>query len=368
MLFQRLAIVSAILTIIHSLQVFSYPKPTDIYITPDKNYERITREIAAAKKSIRIQNFHITHPEIVDSLIAKRKADPGVKIQVMMDKGNNPKIKEQLEQGKVEVAYGSPRFSITHSKMFVIDGKLSFISTINLTRHLAKTRDVGLFFEDKETADSLEKIFAMDWKNADSKEKSSPLGISDAIVLSPTNSRAKLTQFISGAKKSLKIQTENLVDMSITEEIIRAHKRGVDVDLVIPRCSLTGGAVNLRAAEALYKEKVNIRMMPHPSSGTVPYIHAKFMIADDKLTFVGSENFSGNSLDRAREIGVIAEMGPLAKTLNDVFESDLALAISYPKALPTKCPEIRFKPSGAEDEDFFFQEFSPNGNSDPGTL
>ena len=323
--------------------VFAYPQPTDIFVTPSKTYERITQEITKAKKSIRIQNFHITHPEIVDALIAKRKSDPGVKIQVMMDKGNNPKIKERLRRGKVEVKYGSPGFTITHSKMFVIDGKLSFISSLNLTRHVAKTRDVGLFFEDKATADSLEKIFAIDWKNSDDKNIASPLGISDFIVLSPTNSRAKLFKFIDQTKKTLKIQVENFVDTPMAEKLVAAHKRGVEIDVVIPRCSLTGPAVNLRISEMLHNEGINVRLMPHPSSGEVPYIHSKFMISDDKLAFVGSENFSSNSLDKAREVGIIAEMGPKTKALKQAFDSDLSQAETYPKSLPTKCPEIRYK-------------------------
>ena len=51
-------------------------------------------------------------------------------------------------------------------------------------------------------------------------------------------------------------------------------------------------------------------------------MHAKLIVADGTLGFVGSENFSATSLDENREVGLlIADTSTLA-TLNSTFQSD----------------------------------------------
>lgn len=52
------------------------------------------------------------------------------------------------------------------------------------------------------------------------------------------------------------------------------------------------------------------------------YMHATMMIADDMRSFVGSENFSANSLDNNRELGLlIADTGVISK-LKQTFQQD----------------------------------------------
>lgn len=52
-----------------------------------------------------------------------------------------------------------------------------------------------------------------------------------------------------------------------------------------------------------------------------PYVHAKVAVVDGKWAYVGSANFTANSLDHNREVGLIL---PLigARTLTTIFERD----------------------------------------------
>jgi phosphatidylserine/phosphatidylglycerophosphate/cardiolipin synthase-like enzyme len=58
------------------------------------------------------------------------------------------------------------------------------------------------------------------------------------------------------------------------------------------------------------------------------YIHAKMIVADGSLAFVGSENFSTTSLDNNRELGVLLTNAQIISTLQQTFQSDWAVSQS----------------------------------------
>ena len=55
-----------------------------------------------------------------------------------------------------------------------------------------------------------------------------------------------------------------------------------------------------------------------------PYIHAKLVLADGTRGWIGSENFSANSLDNNRELGILLRHPDILKTLAATFEQDWA--------------------------------------------
>jgi phosphatidylserine/phosphatidylglycerophosphate/cardiolipin synthase-like enzyme len=54
---------------------------------------------------------------------------------------------------------------------------------------------------------------------------------------------------------------------------------------------------------------------------TTPYIHAKVMVVDDRVAFVGSENLSAASLDHNRELGVLISGTSIRRILH-AFSAD----------------------------------------------
>jgi phosphatidylserine/phosphatidylglycerophosphate/cardiolipin synthase-like enzyme len=54
-----------------------------------------------------------------------------------------------------------------------------------------------------------------------------------------------------------------------------------------------------------------------------PMIHAKRAMVDGIYTYIGSENYSTNSLDENREIGILLKSSlESTKTFKNTFESD----------------------------------------------
>lgn len=313
---------------------------TDMVTDPANDYSEIVQAIKHAKKSVHLQNYHLSHPDVMAALIQKSKA--GLDVQVIVDhaatvRDKSPNAYKDLSAAGVPVKLSSTGFSITHSKMMIIDGKVSFVSTINLTRHPDTTRDVGFFFDDSELANALEDIFATDWQNADVNGNDSPKGLPEALVLSPTNSRAKLLGFISSARQHLQLEVENFVDKDMAQALTDAAERGVKVEVVVPRCSFTSADLNMGIAKDLFANGVDVRMMPEPNTADQPYIHAKFIIVDDQYAFVGSENMSHNSLDLAREVGVLFDLGNFTDDMRTIFQSDLARGLTYNNATTVTC-------------------------------
>ena len=52
------------------------------------------------------------------------------------------------------------------------------------------------------------------------------------------------------------------------------------------------------------------------------YMHAKLIIIDQKLAFVGSENLSWESLNRNREVGILISDQPTVQSLSAIFDGD----------------------------------------------
>jgi phosphatidylserine/phosphatidylglycerophosphate/cardiolipin synthase-like enzyme len=53
-------------------------------------------------------------------------------------------------------------------------------------------------------------------------------------------------------------------------------------------------------------------------------MHAKMMVADGRLAFVGSENISAASLDRNRELGLMIADQQVISRLQKTFQVDWA--------------------------------------------
>jgi phosphatidylserine/phosphatidylglycerophosphate/cardiolipin synthase-like enzyme len=66
----------------------------------------------------------------------------------------------------------------------------------------------------------------------------------------------------------------------------------------------------------------------YPESGAL-YIHAKLIRADGRTVFIGSQNFSRQSLTYNRELGIITHNRQIAASTGDTFSADFAGAQPY---------------------------------------
>ena len=267
---------------------------------PDQGLTPIYNLLSSAKKSIDMTMYELSDTTVT-TMLAKA-AGSGVTVRVILDqnneKANNTTAYNTLTTGKVAVHWANHTYKCTHQKTITVDGATSAIMTLNLTpEDYSTTRDFAVITNDAADVAAIEATF-----NADFTDTTITAPTGDNLVWSPTNSRSALLALINGAAKTLLISQEEFDDTGIQSAVEAALKRGVAVTLVQENLNGAYSSVlnTLKAAGA------QIAIF---SSKTGYYIHAKTVLADygtaQAKLFVGSENFSTDSLNDNRELGLI---------------------------------------------------------------
>ncbi len=281
-------------------------------VLPDQGESAIYNFIETAKTSIDVTMYELRDTTVTGDLVAKQKA--GVKVRVILDAKQtsvNGAAYSALQAGGVAVTYSSSAFTYTHQKTITVDGAESFISTGNLdTKYYSTSRDYGVFDTDANDVNAIEAVFAADF----AKTSITP-GDGDDLVWSPTDSRSQLDQLINSATKTLDVEQEEFSDPTLVGDVVAAAQRGVTVRVVaedengsydseLNQVTSAGGSVTTYTSSTGY------------------YIHAKAIIVDGSKIFLGSENFSTNSLTNNRELGLIISDSAVLSGVEQAFTAD----------------------------------------------
>ncbi len=281
---------------------------------PDDGIAPVFELIQSAKSSIDLVIYQLKDKAIGDALIEAQKR--GVRVRVLLNAGYygkqekvNMPAYEYLKSHSIEVHFTPSYFALTHQKTIIIDREKAFIMTFNLVpKYYPTGREFGIITTNPNDVKSVADTFDADWN---SKKISTQYG--DSLVWSP-NSETDMLLIIKNAKKTLSVYNEEMAYDVITDALIDAAKRGVDVKIVMTY------AANWRSAFATLRNNgVHIRTYEGAKS---LYIHAKMIVADDAYAFVGSENFSENSLNKNRELGLFISDPVILKSLIHTFTND----------------------------------------------
>jgi phosphatidylserine/phosphatidylglycerophosphate/cardiolipin synthase-like enzyme len=329
--------------------------PETLIITPDDLQTPIIDAISKAKEKIDLSNFHLSNFAVVNALIAASKRD--VKIRMILDNGTlsksapAQKIVAELQANNIEVKPSSKFFSITHEKSFVIDNHLALVSSINLVTTAATTRDFGLFTEDKDVVTEMLAVFEADWENADTNKGVTPALSNARLLWSPINSSSKLVDLIMSAKHDIKLMVENLGSNEIRDALLAKAKEGIAIQTLTPGC-IMGDALRNRPFLKLFADNnIQNKVSAQKADSEHPYIHAKMILVDGKNFYLGSENFSYNSLLKAREVGIITTDETKGQKISATFDHDWNNGLA-PEAVDCKKapPPPSTKPTPPTDE------------------
>ena len=300
--------------------------------------------IDGAQSSIKMVIFHLTVQTVVDALAAAAKR--GVDVEIIVDQGNwtghtPAALKTELASAGVVVHPSSTGFRITHEKSFVVDEGTAYIMSLNLTSPYVTTRDYAVVTRDAGVVKELLSVFAADVTNAKNGTATTP-AVNDAhLAWSPVNSESRLVAFVGAATKTLVVSSENLGDAPIQAALIAAAKRGVAVRVLAPLCDQNvDPTYDLPFLSQLAAGGAQARAMPSPSTASVPYEHAKMMIADGARAFIGSVNFSTASTTNARELGIFFDDPAAIAMIERAFESDWSNGVAPPRASAVTCPAV----------------------------
>ncbi|HET8911566.1 MAG TPA: phosphatidylserine/phosphatidylglycerophosphate/cardiolipin synthase family protein [Ktedonobacteraceae bacterium] len=293
-----------------------------VFVEPDAGIQPITLAIQAAQHSIWVEMYLLSNKKVIRAL--EEASNRGLDVRVMLELhpyGGGivaSQTLDKLQLAGVKVEGSNPAFALTHEKSMLIDGSIAFIMTSNFTnsalggRSTIQNREYDLVDTNPEDVQSVISIFNADW-NRHGVQLEDP-----NIVASPLNARRNFIALIDSTRQSLLIEAEEMQDTSVEQALVLTARRGVSIQVILPASSSgtsdsnSAGITRLRQSGIVVREDQRL------------YMHAKMMVADGRLAFVGSENISAASLDRNRELGLMIADHQVISQLQKTFQLDWA--------------------------------------------
>lgn len=295
-------------------------RDVQLFVEPDAGAKPVTSAIAAATHSVWVEVYLLTDASVIAALEDARRR--GVDVRVMLDEHpygfdvvSPQRTLQILATAGIQAKFANSAYTYTHTKMLIIDGATLYILTANLSQtglggsSLGRNREFGVIDTHGEDVAEAVAIFQADWN------RTQPVLHDANMVVSPVNSRTKIMALIAGAHTSLQIEDEEMYDTSSENALIAAARRGVSVRLILP------GPADIDAADVARLKAGGVQLV----YVSAPFIHAKVIVADGRLAFVGSENFSSTSLDGNREVGLLLADTTALETITTTFARDWAV-------------------------------------------
>jgi phosphatidylserine/phosphatidylglycerophosphate/cardiolipin synthase-like enzyme len=326
---------------------FTNPNPPDKLGTGiDSN---VQKEIDAATKTIDVTSFDLNLPSLVNALASANKR--GVKVRVVYDGTNGSLDVENassdnkpfdaiktLTAAKVGLVDGGRSNGLMHDKMVIIDGKILFMGSWNLSyndtyrnnNNLLRITDPKIIenYQAKFNELFVDKRFGT---KAQVKVPYPSLNINGVQVenyFSPEDEvMAKLVNLVKGAKKTIHYFIFTYTHDDLSAAMIARYKAGVKVEGVIEnRGASQGSLVDLFCAK-----------VPVKTDGNKYTMHHKVIIIDGETVITGSFNFT-KAADNANDDNILVIHSPAVAALYEQEYQRMNSIGETPQASEIKCP------------------------------
>jgi cardiolipin synthase len=289
-----------------------------LIVEPAAGFSPVYHLINGARHSIDVTMYEFADTTAEHDLAAAARR--GVRVEVILDhreESENSAAYSYFKSHGIKVVWSSSSYRYTHQKTIVVDGSEAVIMTANLTsRYYSTSRDFLVLDSNHADVSAITTVFSADFSH-----RSVRPGDGSDLVWSPTDSQDQMLGLINGATSSLRIYSEEMGDTTVENALIKAAKRGVDVQI----CGENEDGEYDSAFARLARAGIHIS---YYSSSTGFYIHGKVIEADygtsHAKVFIGSENFSSTSLNENRELGLITSNHAVMSAIATTFASDFA--------------------------------------------
>lgn len=293
--------------------VSSYP--VDMIVLPNDGQKPILELIQNATESVWVCSYELSDKKIISSLCTAKQC--GVDVRVMLEgkpygsSTVNTDSANKLIGAGITFNWSNPQFTLSHANYIIIDHRKVALITLDLTESsLTRYRGYGIFISDPRVVHEAESVFIADWQ----KKEYTP--VCPYMLISPDNSRQKLLEIISNAKKKIWIQTHLLQNEEITDSLIEAKRRGVNIRIILSEATPLINDINLKTQRYLFNQGIRIKLQK------APYPYGTMMLVDEKIAFVGSQGLDTQSLNDNREMGIVIASSQAIKRLRWMFLHD----------------------------------------------
>ena len=288
----------------------------------------------------------------------------GVAVRFLADStfvSKYPEVLERLRVARVDVRiidFSKIGGGILHAKYFVADGEDVFIGSQNFDwRSLAHIQEMGVHAVSRVLGAEVMEIYESDWTRAAGGVPPPARPFTDvtttngdvvSLVASPQGflpdeaswELPRMVAMLDTSRQSVELQVLTYKTKerngapfpTLDEALRRAAARGVHVRVIVSDWSSKPGSDGRAALEDLSKSpniEIRILTIPKFSGGDIPFArvaHAKYLVVDNRVAWVGSSNWEGDYFTKTRNVGVIMQSPRIATRLDGVFGDGWALA------------------------------------------
>jgi cardiolipin synthase A/B len=326
-----------------------------IFNNGDEFYPAMLEAIKEARFSITIEAFIYWEGEIGQRFATalSEKSRHGVMVKILLDAvgsssiGRN--ILQTLESGGCQVEWYNPVFwftvgrfnNRTHRKSLIIDGRLAFTGGAGIADHWLGNAEDPKHWRDIQVcidgpgAMPLQTGFCRNWLETTGElitgelfhPQVDPVGeiAIQTILSSPEtgSSTVRIMYYLSivCARRSIYIANPYFIpDTVATDILIEAHKRGVDVKIMVAGIHNDMRVARYSSIE-LYGTFLKAGIEIYEYNRTM--LHQKTMVVDGIWATVGTTNFDNRSFALNEESNICVFDSRLARQLEHVFLTDL---------------------------------------------
>jgi cardiolipin synthase A/B len=314
--------------------------PYRLFNIPAEYYDAMLDDISQAKRYVYFEIYKFYDDEVGARFreALTRKAAEGVEVKLLIDSWGASVPDNYFNE--LKDVRGEVRFFLkikyvidfftknhrrNHRKILVIDDKITWLGSANVTAYSLSWRELMLRLEHPNLAASFKKVFNLDFKlyNKYFFEKNSYIRlirhddfeiVRDVPSITKKRINKKFLRLIKNADREILIETPYfLPGFFLRKALINACKRGVIVKVILPRHSdvMLIDILRNRYLGPLNQEGVKIRYyLPG-------VLHAKAMLVDKEIFAIGSPNFDYRSFRYMHEIALIGREETIVKQLDE---------------------------------------------------
>ncbi len=351
----------------HASSLLNCCHDVELLINGEEKFPRLLADLQNAKTFIHLEYYIFENDEtgnaVAEILIAKAKQ--GLAVRFIYDDfgsaGLNSSFINKLKNSGVEAA---PFYKIkwwlfanrinyrNHRKIVVIDGLVGYIGGINISdKYNNANKKNSLFWRDTSVrleglaAANLQYIFLVDWNFCAGQNLAFSEGLFpykenintqkhlvQTVFSGPDsdypNILFAMVQAICLCKKELLVTTPYFIPPATFMDAIKIAKlSGVEVKLLVPGISdskLVNAISNSYYGELL---EIGVEIYKYQKG----FVHAKTMVCDDEVAFVGTTNLDHRSFELNFEVHEIIYDKTIASQLKAAFNNDILSSLQIDK-------------------------------------
>lgn len=324
----------------------------------------LLEEIKRAKKYIFMEYFIIEEGKMWNTILhmLKKKVQEGVEVRLMYDDlGTINKLPSNFAKKMNKLGIKCVRFNAflpimsavhnnrDHRKMTIIDGKVAFVSGLNIADEYVNLKQPFGHWKDtalKLTGEGVQSILLMFLQlyqvqsakfesfstyicqqkfNFNTQGFVCPYGDGPKYFYKEYIAENVYLNIINQAQNYLWITTPYLIiDSKLTTALINAAKRGVDVRIITPHKPDKKYIFGITRSSYRQLQQAGIKIFEYAKG----FIHAKQVLCDDEIAILGTINFDYRSLLHHYECGVLMCKTECLKDMKQDFEHLFAISIN----------------------------------------